>query len=115
MSRPGSPQGPCTPPVAASGKSSPTTTWSIRTALSPAGQLSQTVVVLSWRRAPSTPSLSLMDAPAGDPTRGVPARGAVNQTGAMMWARQTAASSKGNPKGVMCAASAASLTPRPQI
>lgn len=115
MSRPGSPRGPCTPQAAAWGKSSLTTTWSIRTALPQVAQLSRTVAALSWRPAPSMPSSSLMDAPAGDPASGVPAREAASRTAARGWAQQTAALPKGSPEGAMCAASAASLMPRPPI
>ena len=114
-SRPGSPQGPCTPRVAAVGKSSPTTTWSTRTAPSPPPQWSQTVAALSWRRAPSMTSSSLTAAPAGDPADGVHAREADSQTAARGRAQQTAAPPKGKPKGDTCAASVASLTPRPPI
>lgn len=115
MSRPGSPQDPCTPQMAAAGKSTPTMTWSIRTAPSPVTQSSQTVVSLSWRHAPLTPSSSLTAAPAGDPTRGVPAREAVSRTAARVLNQQTAALLKGNLKVATCAASAESLTPHPPI
>ncbi|KAI3370496.1 hypothetical protein L3Q82_025257, partial [Scortum barcoo] len=106
VSRPGSPQGPCTPQVAAVERSSLTTTWSIRTAPSPAAQSSQTLAALSWRHAPSMPSSSLMAAPIGDPPKDVHAREAGNRTAARVRARQTAALPKGNPKGATCAASA---------
>lgn len=115
MSRPCSPQGPCTPQVAAAGKSSPTTTWSTRTAPSPAAQSSQTAVAQSWRPAPSTLSSSLTAAPAGGPDRGDHAREDASQTAARGRVRQTAVPQKGNPKAATCVVSAASRTPHPPI
>lgn len=115
MCRLGCRRAPCTPQVAASGKSSPTTTWSIQTALPPVTQLSQTVAALSWRRAPSMPSSSLMDAPTGDPASGAPAKEGASQTAVKGWARQTAVLPKGSLEGATCAGSVASLMPHPLI
>lgn len=115
VSRLSSPQGPCTPQVAAVGKSSLTTTWKIQTALSPPPHSNQTVAALRWRRAPSMTSSFLTAALGKDPTSDVHIKEAVNQTPAKVLAWQTAALPKGKPKGATCAVTVASLMPHPQI